>query len=157
MNCKQAQEFILTEYSDGLLTGGPLVDLQAHLAICGECRFLAEDIKRNVTEPLTHAPKLPVQEAMWRNIRDRIQDEKVTKALTPSLWENLKNLLWDFKPALIMASVFLIVGTVILTNYPHPQVATRTNAGTGESYVTYVMATDRVSDSVSNTIEQYFL
>ena len=38
MDCKMMEEAILTDYTDGKLTGRSLKEVEAHLASCSRCR-----------------------------------------------------------------------------------------------------------------------
>jgi anti-sigma factor RsiW len=79
MRCRKAHEYI-SRSVDGELKGREAARLERHLASCGECRVLQEDMRRIVDR----AAKLETPEPsdrVWRNVKTRL----AAGSLKPSL------------------------------------------------------------------------
>jgi anti-sigma factor RsiW len=152
MKCKHIQELIFTDYSDGQLSERQTQRVEGHLARCGACRLLAQQVRQQLTDPLKVLPQLRPDEFSWQRLKSKIEQNEQIRETRVAAWDILGSFFYSFRPAAVMTCVaaMLIVGTVVLYTAPQAQ---------KQPYLSYVMDTDSQGgeDNVSAGIERYFL
>lgn len=121
MDCKKIKELLLTDYSDGLLSGDGLRDVESHIKACPKCRKLAADLAsaRNVfgaVRPEAAPPEL------WSRIKGEIIAEKRSPAYTVRPRVMLPDLFFRFRPVMAAAAVavmlvFVLTSANIISRY----------------------------------------
>jgi len=79
MDCKKIRELILTDYSDGELTGKLKEEVESHLGTCAGCGRLLTSLRTHASDPLRRTRRANVPDALWQKIRDAIELEKETQ------------------------------------------------------------------------------
>lgn len=77
MDCRKIQKLLMTDYIDGEINEKVRLGILGHLAVCGECRRVEEDLKK-VIAPFKAAGKESPPDFLWRRIKDRIAEERRT-------------------------------------------------------------------------------
>lgn len=75
MNCKKAKELILTGYADKELNEGLNLQVEAHLAGCGQCREFKDSLYKLAIEPLKNLKEIKPPGSVWENIKEGIETE----------------------------------------------------------------------------------
>ena len=75
MNCKKAQDLILTDYLDGEMGEKEKARIEEHLASCQKCRELSIAARRVGNELFIGADRANVPEYLWRRVRETILDD----------------------------------------------------------------------------------
>ncbi len=71
MTCRKLREYISRSIDDEL-SGRENVRLERHLATCGECRALREDLRKIVSGAARLETPVP-SEKVWLNVKDRLE------------------------------------------------------------------------------------
>ena len=164
MECIKVQEYLMTDYIDGQLSG-TLKDLvDEHLSHCHACQNLLCDIKKDAIDPLVNDFQNVPDEFLWAGIKQRIDDEEqrqLEKALKPDFWEKLGSVVHIPRPAFalvrIVTMIFMIGSTGQLF-FSAPVM--RNNAQDQVAYLSTLMEepVDANNGNDSQTpIEKYFL
>ena len=72
MNCRKAQEIIISGYSDNELKFFWRKALESHLDACGGCREFLSVFKHSVVEPFQKAEPINAPDYLWHRIKDKI-------------------------------------------------------------------------------------
>ena len=149
MTCELIRELILTDYSDGQLSPDRVKKVDEHLMHCLNCRVLAQTVRKEVVEPFMNPKMEDVNPAIWRRIKDTIQEEQKSLSMRPSILDSVRDFIFAFKPMVVTACLFIMLAAVVFVR--HNQIKP-------EPYLTYMMGSDNQSnDSTSSSIEKYFL
>jgi len=118
MRCHRAQEYI-SRSVDGELAARQAARLERHLASCGECRALLEDL-RKIVGGATELDAPEPSERVWRNIRTGLAAADV-KPLVEGISLEPRPLFGLGAPALryagiaVLAAVLVVSGVIIGT------------------------------------------
>jgi len=118
MRCRKAQEYI-SRSVDGELAARQAARLERHLASCGECRALLEDL-RKIVGGATELDAPEPSERVWRNIRTGLAAADV-KPLVEGISLEPRPLFGLGAPALryagiaVLAAVLVVSGVIIGT------------------------------------------
>ena len=108
MDCKKMEELVLTDYIDGVLKDpGILKEVEAHLASCGQCRGLMEEI-RSVSAAFKEAKRPEPSPIIWQRIREKISAAGTEKERLRLYFPRLKS------PAIAFAAAVALI-LIILT------------------------------------------
>jgi len=115
MNCRKAQELIISGYSDNELKFFWKKELEAHLGLCAECREFLTVFKTTVVTPFKEEPVLNAPDYLWYRIKD-----KITAAKPPAAKHNIFDVFIKmprpvfavFTVIILIAVNFLVVGTM---------------------------------------------
>jgi hypothetical protein len=72
MNCRKAQEIIISGYSDNELKLFWKKACEAHLDACSDCREFLSVFKRSVVEPFKNTAPVNAPDYLWYRIKDKI-------------------------------------------------------------------------------------
>lgn len=160
MNCERIQEFILTDYLDGVLEKNVRKELEIHLANCPQCLDFAKVARKTAFESFEGASKAAPPTHVWARIEERLQENYAPSQIeSPSWLENLKSLFSLPRSALALAAVlvlFVAAGTIDQVK-PRPKTLSQSSV---EYFVSLVdsAADDSVHDDDFGTdVEQVFL
>ena len=163
MNCKKAQELMLTDYLDGEMNEKRKAFLEGHLKSCQKCKEFSLIAKKVGTELFLGAERANVPEYLWRRVRETVLAEgKKRRAFTATLLGKLKAILYMPKPALAIITVVILliaIGTVTKINN---NAAINAVSLSQAEYFDY-LTTDAVdspmngSGSFGTPIEKYFM
>jgi anti-sigma factor RsiW len=81
MKCKEIRESIISDYLDGELRPPTKEMIEAHLAQCKECREFAQVAKATETAFREAEPAALDEERIWRQISERIGEQKQTSMI----------------------------------------------------------------------------
>ena len=116
MNCKKAQDLILTDYLDGEMRGKEKERIEEHLEGCRECREFSVAAGKVGNGLFLGAERAEVPEYLWRRVRETIFAEELKRRTFASvIFEKLKAILYIPRPILAIATVvvlLLAIGTV---------------------------------------------
>ena len=132
MRCRKANEYI-SRSVDGELSGRQAARLERHLASCGECRALLEDL-RKIVGGATELDQPEPSDRVWRNIRAGLAAadlkparEKLDPARRPLFGFSLPALRYAGVAAL--AVVLVVSGVVIGTRLGRQELPSGPDAG----------------------------
>jgi anti-sigma factor RsiW len=118
MKCDKVKELLLTDYIDGELDPETLEEVTNHLKECASCRELEQELRGGVVEPLRESGIEQPSEAVWLNIKGRIEEE-TENPLVEALRKARETLTFR-RPALAIVSavaLLLIVSAPIAKYY----------------------------------------
>jgi len=114
MDCKSAEEIILTDYIDGKAAPQILREVEAHIASCGHCSEIAARLK-SVNAAFREAKHIEPPARVWESIRSEINKNTEQVVLSPGFFESVRIFFARLKPAIVVtatAAILLIVLTV---------------------------------------------
>ncbi len=109
MNCKQAQDLILSGYLDGLLDKDQVCELSNHLKKCACCKEVLSFSEKMLVEPFENSISVNPPEELWLKIEKRIKLDNCELSENIQLWEFLSRKLQILKPISVAVCVSLIV------------------------------------------------
>lgn len=123
MQCKKAQEVLLTRYLDKEIDSKEQATIEEHLAVCPGCREFLEAVKLAAVVPFEGAPEMRPDDVVWQRIQEKIAAKEA------HLWGWLERLAdvsapWlraarpVFGAAFVTALVLLVV---VLARWPFAQ------------------------------------
>ena len=156
MNCKKAQELILTDYFDEQFEAELKNDLEDHISSCFGCREFASVAHKSVVNPFLNAEKILPSDHVWRNIKESIENEPVPAApkSLEYFFKMLKESFLFTRPAYALACILIIFFTTMLWS--------RTRMNREIEYIEYLVDVPEVLSNNQNVgygtaIEDYFL
>lgn len=107
MDCRRAQEHLLTDYLDNEISPEGAVQLKAHMEACPECRRFADTVRKTAHDPFLEAENQRPDEAVWLAVRRRIQQEGSPSTTQKTPADRLSWLVGILqpKPAFALASI----------------------------------------------------
>jgi len=84
MKCKRARDLILSDYIDGELKGSLRIELEQHLAGCGDCRRFKEIAEKKAAAPFRSSKTIEPPESVWQYIKESIQEEGRISRYSPN-------------------------------------------------------------------------
>lgn len=128
MRCEQAQELILTDYTDGQLDEALRREVAGHIKDCSVCREFEATVRAKAVEPLRGAEKPEAPAYLWSRIRQRIEAEgrpagafgigDMLAGAAGILKRGMDAILRIPKPALAFATVAMLIIAVALARQP---------------------------------------
>lgn len=161
MECKKAQELILTNYLDGQMDDVQRVRLKIHFATCPGCEEFASIAKKAVIDPIARMKRVSAPESLWPRIKEAIiAAEQPEAGLVARFREKAKlifaipRLAFTFATAILFISVVGIVTQVQLSKRVSLQ--EQAEYPTNSLSVGLAAPTDSGAD-FGTSIEEYFL
>jgi hypothetical protein len=114
MDCKIAKELVLSDYTDGVLSGRALQELESHLRSCSSCRSLAEGIV-SARELLRSSPRIDAPQAVWGRIRAEIARLSVKKALIETFLERVRYGFYHLRPVVVATAAIITLLFILAT------------------------------------------
>lgn len=114
MDCKRAKGLVLSDYTDGVLRGHALEELESHLRSCPSCRGLAEGAA-SAGELLKSAARAGAPQVVWDRIRAEISGLSARKGLAETVLERLRYGLYHLRPAVVATATIIILLFVLAT------------------------------------------
>jgi anti-sigma factor RsiW len=110
MRCKQIQELLKSDYLDGEAIDKEQQLVKEHLAQCGECRRLEQELQAQRMVFRDVKPK-KAPESIWQNIRENILEEQNNQeaSVNPGILERLRELLFAPRPVFALATAFAVL------------------------------------------------
>ncbi len=156
MDCKKAQDLILTDYLDEQFGAGPKKVLEDHLSSCFHCREFASVAQKSIVNLFMNAEKVQPSHHVWRNIKETIEEEPapVASISLAYFWHMLKESYLFTRPAYALACILVIFITTMTW--------TRARMNREIEYIEYLVdLTEDVSNNQNvgygTAIEDYFL
>ena len=112
MNCKEIQEFIITDYIDGQMEDKQKGFIDQHLAHCPACTGYLSNIKKAAVNPFVNISKDVPDQLLWARIKQTIeedQQQQLEASLKPNFWERLKEAVHIPRPAFALATVVTMI------------------------------------------------
>ena len=159
MNCKKAQDLILTDYLDGEMDENGIAAIEKHLKGCLQCKEFSIVARKAGNELFLGADRANVPEYLWRRVRETIlAEERKRRTFASVILEKFKTILYMPKPALAIATVvvlLLAIGTVTT-------IRINNQAATNTEYFEYLAgpaADNSINDNgnFGTSIEKYFM
>jgi anti-sigma factor RsiW len=116
MECKKAQDRLMTEYLDKELGPEENIEIEKHLTACPDCLEFFGAVQRSAVTPFKEAGEMQPDSVVWQRIQERIEAErsrsgdwfgKLADALAPFLRIPLPVFRMAFVTALILVVVVL--------------------------------------------------
>ena len=114
MDCKRAKGLILSDYTDGVLRGHALEELESHMRACSSCRRLAEGLT-SAGELLRSAARADAPQAVWNRIRAEISRLSVKRGFAETVLERLRYGLYHLRPAVVATAAIIMLIFVLAT------------------------------------------
>jgi anti-sigma factor RsiW len=114
MECKKAQDRLITEYVDHELGCKERSEVEQHLKGCPDCRGFLEAVQKNSVASFKEGRELQPDGIVWEKIRERIEAEQAK----PESWfgrlADLLEPLWRvhqpiFRTAFVTAMILVVV------------------------------------------------
>ncbi len=86
MNCKNVEDFILTDYLDGQMDEEQKRRIGKHLASCVHCREYELAARKTVITPFNNSEKVNPPAELWYKIKEQIEEEEQQEAVEVG-WE----------------------------------------------------------------------
>lgn len=165
MTCNEIQELILTDYLDGQMNSEEQMELEAHLTDCGDCRKFEAMARKRVIEPFRSAKMATPPEALWHQIKERIeQDREDITSVPAGLIDRIRSTFSFPKPAFVAASTIavLLVAVVFTKLPPGHNGGGSLNVEEPIEYVAYLMegagpSSIDETEGFGTLLEEYFL
>ena len=122
MNCKAAQNMILTDYIDERSTSTSRTVLESHLAACIRCREHLVVARKMLVDPFHALPREQMPQSVVNAILDQLREKESARENEwfLGIWEGIHQL---FSPSPVLARVFatvfvcfLVTGTMLGVN-----------------------------------------
>ena len=110
MNCRKAQEIIISGYSDNELKFFWKKVLESHLADCSDCREFLSVFNNSVIEPFKNTKPVNAPDYLWYRIKDKI----TAATLVPSRHRLLDIFVRVPRPIFAATAVILLVTVNLL-------------------------------------------
>ncbi len=120
MECKKAQDKLMTEYLDKELDAEERAEVERHFAGCADCREFFEAVQRTAVIPFEGAEEMRPDHVVWQKIREKIETERSRSGNGLGKWANAwVSLLRMPQPVFHAAFVTtLILGVIVLAKWP---------------------------------------
>jgi predicted anti-sigma-YlaC factor YlaD len=138
MKCEQAQNIIITDFSDHEATPRLREDINQHLLVCPACRELENRVRTKLMQPFEHLV-LKAPSTMWNNLQ-----EKILSQPEPKKWYI------HFIPTAISLPRLAMVSGLVLLVAGGAQVVYQRNAAFQHEAVVCVMENMNYMESLSN-------
>ena len=156
MRCDRVNDFLMTDYFDGIVNVETQKAVKEHFSVCASCRE-TEQALAAARASLRRASRLEPPVKVWENIRSRILED--------SLNEKPKNLTGWFrslfvpKPIFAASTVMAIVLAVLALNFAafRRQVVTGSNGEETINLYHNGYQEDASITDLGTDIEEYFL
>ena len=156
-NCKEIRDFILTDYIDGEIHGALKKTINDHLSECGDCLMFAREVEKNLIDPFKTSPKKEVPEALWRSIKEKIENSNAKGRRIKDFWGRLTGSFSFPKLAAPVFMLLLAMGTIFF----HIQRENQAREQEQVEYLAYVLTPPDLQETDNNSspmpIEEYFL
>jgi anti-sigma factor RsiW len=114
MNCKQAEQILLTDYPDGELSGAARVAIQDHLQVCAHCRTFEQRVRVGALLPFKAPGDLQPPEGLWQDIAQSIQAAPARPFWAEKyIWGPLRFILVHPRPAFAAATFVVVVSLTL--------------------------------------------
>lgn len=159
MNCKDAQELILTDYLDGEAKRQAREAIEEHLAACAACREFHAVVSKVAKEPFVNAGRMTPPVTIWQNVKSAIAAEEERKrGFLSGILERLKHTFYIPNPAVAVATALMII---ILFGVATKFLVSRQDSSAGarpdEAYYADYLAEPSDENGFGTSIEKYFL
>ena len=161
MNCKECQDYLLTDYLDGELSPEKTHQLEAHLSSCPSCREMAESLRGTVVEPFGKCDGALPAETVWQKIKKEITAQE--HAPQEDWFKKLKELLFP-KPVFALATVacLLLFFVLVQPGLQQHRLAKNTalqqeKAAQSVEYLASLLDEGNNQETYGTAIEEYFL
>jgi anti-sigma factor RsiW len=120
MECKKAQERLITEYLDKEMDAGDREGIKQHLADCADCREFLRAVQKAAVLPFKEAGEIQPDPAVWQKIQEKIEAER--ERSEGGFWRLVDRLVSRLPlPVPLMRAAFvtaLILVVVVLAKWP---------------------------------------
>ena len=162
MDCKKAQDLILTDYLDGSMTDDEKRALEAHFVKCSRCRAVAETAGKEIAGQFNKAERISPPESVWQNLREAIGREKIAVARSPvaDFLEKLRSLRVSPRPVFATATVAaaVLVAVVIARLPVQNRIAVSDYLDEQATFLTSLQAdANGAYEDLGTSIEEYLL
>ena len=115
MDCKRAKGLVLSEYSDGVLRGHALEELESHLRSCSSCSRLAEGVT-SASKLLKSAARVDAPQVIWNRIRAEISRLSTKKGFVGTILERIRYGLYHLRPIVVATAAIAVLIFVLATS-----------------------------------------
>ncbi len=158
MECRRAEELILTDYIDGNLKGEALGEAEEHLASCERCRKLAGEAA-HAGKALKAIKREEPPQGLWYKIRAEILSERTQPDTVRQILNSARYVFTHLRPAVALAAVAILILFVLTAIRLSPPGGTALNATLQDD----VLAATSLDDwngteyDFGTSAEEYFL
>jgi anti-sigma factor RsiW len=159
MNCKRAEELILTDYIDGALKGDALKELEDHIALCDECRNFAWEAA-SAGKAVKALKKETPPAGIWQNIKAEVSQKEEPMDILERVLDPLRQFLAAYRPAVAVAVAAVMVLFVLTALRVTTNTGALTTAVTQDDILMISSLDNGWSDtdeSLGTSAEEYFL
>ena len=120
MECKKAQEKLITEYLDKEMAEDASRVIKEHLAGCADCREFFREVQKTAVVPFQEAGEMQPERGVWQRIEERIAVERVPSS--GGFWSLVDRLVAHIPvPVPVMRVAFaaaMILVVVVVAKWP---------------------------------------
>ena len=120
MECKKAQERLITDYQDKEMDPGARGEIKQHLAGCTDCREFLRAVQEAAVMPFEGAGEMQPESVVWERVQASIEAERARSS--GGFWKLVDSLVSHFPlPVPVMRVAFataLILVVVALAKWP---------------------------------------
>jgi len=165
MQCKDIQEWIITDYLDEQMDEGQKKDIESHIGVCRECCKFARNAKETVIDPFEQTQDLSPSLKVWQNIKEAIEPKQETiEGPLTEFWEKARKLFPVPRPAFALAVIVILGLTSVfsLSNKMGKNDITQVSPQEEVEYLAYwIDETDSAgldeNGGYGTALEEYFL
>jgi anti-sigma factor RsiW len=156
MDCKKAEDIILTDYIDAKVTPQVLKEVEAHLASCSRCSALAARLK-SVSAALRQAERIEPSAEVWEKIRSEIGEKTPQVVFSPGFFEPIRIFFTRLKPAMVITATAAVILVVLTVARIAPHKGIKTIQDDMISLVTLYENGTSTGCDFGTSVENYFL
>ncbi|UCC95272.1 MAG: zf-HC2 domain-containing protein [Candidatus Omnitrophota bacterium] len=122
MKCRQVQELLMTDYSDGQISEELKTTVEEHVKLCKECQRFGELLQEEAIDPFKRVEKVRPPQSLWYKIKEAIEVENRQQLATNPiiiLLGKFKSIIHVPKP--VLASATIVVVALIVLIFMQPQ------------------------------------
>jgi anti-sigma factor RsiW len=161
MKCSEVKELLKSDYLDKEVSPVIAQEVKTHLAQCGQCRKLEEELAAG-QGIFKKAPRLGPPQRVWQNIREAIvsESEEADDVVSPGVVERLKLLIYPARPVLAWSSALAVLIVVaIVSGGVLENIRLAVNNSDAQILADYSLNAENSDNfaSLGTNIEEYFL
>lgn len=159
MNCKKAEDIILTDYVDGKLAGEDLRKLEEHLALCEKCRALAREAA-SAGKAFKAFQKESPPAGVWHKIKAEIGPGRSHGAALGGILDSTRYFFTHLKPAIAITAAAALILLVLTTARLVPTRSAASNGAVQDDILTrasFDKGWDEPGYDFGTSAEEYFL
>lgn len=114
MDCRRSKGLILSDYTDKMLRGPVLEELESHLRSCSSCRRFAEEVV-STSKLLRSSSRPDVPQVIWDRIRAEVIGPSMKRGVIETALESIRYGLYHLRPAVVTTAAIVTLLFMLAT------------------------------------------